>query len=30
VDGSFREYQVSAMLMAIAIRGMTDREKPGT
>ncbi len=26
VDGSFREYQVSAMLMAIAIRGMTDRE----
>ena len=25
-DGSFRDYQVSAMLMAIAIRGMTDRE----
>ena len=25
-DGSFREYQISAMLMAIAIRGMTDRE----
>ncbi len=25
-DGSFRDYQLSAMLMAIAIRGMTDRE----
>ena len=25
-DGSFQDYQVSAMLMAIAIRGMTDRE----
>jgi pyrimidine-nucleoside phosphorylase len=26
VDGAFRDYQMAAMLMAIAIRGMTDRE----
>ncbi len=26
VEGVFRDYQISAMLMAIAIRGMSDRE----